>query len=243
MRCKIVLVSVNSMLYSISRLVAKGIFSSAARPVFDGLERIPVSGPCILAANHVSHFDPPLLSVACPRPVVWMAMRELFSHGAAAWYLRHIGAFPLDRAKPGPGSFRTALARLRAGECVGMFPEGGLRSGRESVLSGAKPKPGFAALAWLAGAPVIPCLVLGSDRLYAPSAWGRWKGGALFALFGPALERLSPGIPRSEALAGLERAWLDALAALLARARELGARDEDLPQTAARRKGREPLPA
>src|SRR5437016_4831046 len=72
------------------------------------------------------------------------------------------------RLSAGWPTISRASARSRV---VGIFPEGGIRDGPRSVLEGAPPKPGTAALAQMAGAPILPCAIVGSDRLYNPRMW------------------------------------------------------------------------
>ena len=77
----------------------------------------------------------------------------------------------MDRSRPDRRTLRLGVERLRAGRIVGVFPEGGIRAGAASILEGAVPKTGAAALARFAKAPIIPCVVFGTDRLYAKRSW------------------------------------------------------------------------
>lgn len=139
------------------------------------LEQPPQKKALIVASNHISHFDPPLLSAFFPRQLDWIAMEELFSHPWAARFFSWLSVIPIDRFGKKSGSNRHALKKMRAslatGRTLGMFPEGGIRSGATSILEGAPMKPGLATLSLLAHAPIIPCVVLGTDRLYAKKAW------------------------------------------------------------------------
>ena len=128
-----------------------------------------------MASNHISHFDPPLLSAFFPRQLDWIAMEELFSHPWAARFFSWLGVIPIDRFGKKSGSNRHALKKMRAslavGRALGIFPEGGIRSGSASILERAPMKPGLVSFSFLNQAPVIPCVVLGTDRLYAKHAW------------------------------------------------------------------------
>jgi 1-acyl-sn-glycerol-3-phosphate acyltransferase len=150
-------------------------------------ERSASSGRWILAANHISHFDPPLLSIASRRKVDWMAMAELFSHSWAASWLRSVDAFPVNRSRADRAAVRTALERLGQDHVVGMFPEGGIRDGASSALGGAALRSGIGALAQLSGAPVVPCVILGSDRLYCPKRWLPLRRTPVWIAFGEAI--------------------------------------------------------
>src|SRR5438105_143181 len=104
-------------------------------------ERARVAGACILACNHISHFDPPLLAARIRRKVDWMAMADLFSSRLFGAFLRFVDTFPVDRARSDRASVRIALDRLGLGRAVGIFPEGGIRDGAASILGGAPPLP------------------------------------------------------------------------------------------------------
>jgi 1-acyl-sn-glycerol-3-phosphate acyltransferase len=117
-------------------------------------------------ANHVSHFDPPLVGAFCRRPVDFMAMEELFRARWFAVWLKAVQAISTDRHAVDARAMRTAVRRLKAGRLVCIFPEGGLRSGPESVLGEAPLPAGGAVLSLLAKAPVVPCLIIGPDQLY-----------------------------------------------------------------------------
>jgi 1-acyl-sn-glycerol-3-phosphate acyltransferase len=147
-------------------------------------ERSAAEGRWILASNHISHFDPPLLSVAARRQVDWMAMAELFSQPWAAAWLRSVDAFPVNRWRADRAAVRAALERLSRDRVIGMFPEGGIRDGEHSALGGAPLRTGIGAMAQFSEAPVVPCLIIGSDRLYRPSRWLPRRGTPIWIAFG-----------------------------------------------------------
>src|SRR5277367_5922264 len=134
----------------ISRFLAKTIYSLLGTIHVFHAERSSLPGPCVLASNHISHFDPPLLSMAARRKIDWMAMKDLFKHPFTAFYFHSIDTFPVDRNNLDRASVKTALKRLKKGRVVGMFPEGGIRAGNTSVLEGAPMHPGAGALAQMA---------------------------------------------------------------------------------------------
>lgn len=197
-------------------------------------------GPFLLAANHISHFDPPVIALASRREIDWMAMVELFGHPLVRAFCEATGAFPTDRSRVDRTAVRTAMNRLRAGRCVGIFPEGGIRTGAASLLHGAPVKPGVATLAVMAGAPVIPCVILGSDRLYQRRWWLPWNRATIWIAFGNPIDgQLQEGESREEGRLRIEQA----LSAEMVRLYEtLQARyclgPDDLPHTADARAAR-----
>jgi 1-acyl-sn-glycerol-3-phosphate acyltransferase len=125
----------------------------------------------LLVANHISHFDPLIISSVVRRKIDWMTMAEFFRPPALGCFLRAVDAFPVDRDRAGHKSIRTAIQRLKDGRVVGLFPEGGIRDGARSLLEGAPVRPGASILAHIAGVRILPCVILGSDRLYSTKRW------------------------------------------------------------------------
>src|SRR4030095_9546413 len=114
----------------------------------------------LLAANHISHFDPFIISLLIGRKIDWMAMAEFFQSAVVGFLLRAVDAFPADRDRADRKTIRTAIERLKHGRIVGLFPEGGIRTGARSVLEGAALRPGASTLAHIAGIPIFPCVIV-----------------------------------------------------------------------------------
>lgn len=223
-------VAVGSFGYHATRAVLNGMFPLIARRRLVGIERLGgLRGPFVLAANHISHFDPPVITSLLPFKIDWMAVVELFQHPVAAAYFRSVDAFPTDRNKADLGAVRAALARLKRGHVVGIYPEGGIRDGTRSVLGGAPLKPGAATLAQMAGVPIVPCAVIGSDRLYNAKNWRRFRKTPLWVALGAPLE-IDSALPKADARKDLEARLGSALLALAAELREHhGVSEEDMP--------------
>lgn len=193
------------------------------------------SGAAVLVANHISHFDPLFLSFAFPRMIDWMTTKEFYANPLLGTWLRAVNTFPVDRSRPDRRALRMGLERLRAGRVVGVFPEGGIRAGDTSILEGAVPRSGATALARLASAPIIPSVILGTDRLYAPRSWRP----------GPARTPVWISIGPPFAVAGLQNDEADtrmtaALRKLYAEATaHFSLEPDDLPATPQHRKGRD----
>ncbi|MGI6493044.1 MAG: lysophospholipid acyltransferase family protein [Pelotomaculum sp.] len=123
-----------------------------------GSENIPVTGGVLLAANHVSYWDPVAIVCAIERQVYFMAKAELFNIPIIGYAVRVSGAFPVRRDATDRRALRTALRLLQQGEVVGIFPEG-TRNKSEGTL---QPHLGAAMLALKTGVPVVPIAVIGS---------------------------------------------------------------------------------
>jgi len=228
--------------YMISRFLAMLIFQLVGKMRVLHRGRSAMRGGYILVSNHISHFDPPILSVATRRKIDWMSMIELFENRVVAAWLRAIEAFPTDRSQVDRAAVRIALARLARGHVVGIFPEGGIRDGARSVLAGAPPKLGAATLAQLANAPILPCAILGADRFYNSKMWlPFFRRARLWIAFGEPIYA-PQNVSKTEARAFLESELASAFPRLLAELREhFALTDDDLPQPPARRKGREKI--
>ncbi|MEI6351202.1 MAG: lysophospholipid acyltransferase family protein [Verrucomicrobiota bacterium] len=217
--------------YSISTFLSRAIYAYLGPVHVLHGERSERSGPFILASNHISHFDPPLYCVAARRTIDWMAMTELFANPWAARFFRGMNAFPTDRSRIDHAVVRTALKRLKLGRTVGIFPEGGIRSGPGSVLEGAPMRPGVASLAQMASVPVVPCVLLGTDRLYDWRRWLPWRRGAFWVAFGEPIQPRAD-LPRHAAREQLERELAAAFVQLYDELKTTFAiAPEDLPHT------------
>jgi 1-acyl-sn-glycerol-3-phosphate acyltransferase len=141
-------------------------------------------GGLLLAANHISHFDPFIISSVVRRKIDWMTMAEFFRFPFLRFLLRAVDAFPADRHHADRKTIRTAIERLKSGHIVGLFPEGGIRDGGRSLLEGAPLRPGAVALAHIAGVPIVPCVIVGSDRLYSVKRWLPLRRTPVWIVFG-----------------------------------------------------------
>jgi 1-acyl-sn-glycerol-3-phosphate acyltransferase len=125
----------------------------------EGAERVPERGPAILAINHESALDIPVVVIACPRRLTYMAKRELYKGPVVSWSLQRLGAFPVDRARYDVEAIRLGLAVLARGGVLGMYPEGTRNPGELLPFL-----PGAAWMAIRTGAPLVPVSLLGTER-------------------------------------------------------------------------------
>jgi 1-acyl-sn-glycerol-3-phosphate acyltransferase len=131
-----------------------------AHLIVEGRENVPPGGPVILAANHRSMLDVPLMVLACPRSVTFMAKQELFGGPVRRWAFNALGGFPVKREIADIRAMDTGLAVLQQGDVLGLYPEG-TRSKTGQML------PFLRGAAWLAlkvGAPIVPCGISGTPR-------------------------------------------------------------------------------
>jgi 1-acyl-sn-glycerol-3-phosphate acyltransferase len=124
-----------------------------------GVENVPLHGPLIVACNHVSYLDPPALGCAMPRPVSYMAKHELFEIPILGPVITGLHAFPVDRSRGDAAAIKRAVAALKGGAALGIFPEG--TRNKDGTV---KPQPGIALLHYLSGAPILPAYVGGTAR-------------------------------------------------------------------------------
>src|SRR5499427_9195251 len=170
--------------YHTSKLLVRFVFGFVARIHIIGRENANRADGFLLASNHISHFDPFLISLPVRRKIDWMTMAEFFHPPPLGVFLRSIDAFPAERDRADLKTIRTAIDRLKSGRIVGLFPEGGIRDGARSVLEGAPLRPGAATIAQIADVPVVPCVILGTDRLYSKKQWVPFRRTPVWIAFG-----------------------------------------------------------
>ena len=124
-------------------------------------EHVPRTGPFIVAVNHVSLADPPVLAAALHRRVIFMAKQEIFRWPLIGAAIRLYGAFGVRRFEADLSALRRSRAVLREGKALGMFPEGTRSRGRGL----GQPYPGAAIVALSADALIVPAAIWGTERL------------------------------------------------------------------------------
>src|SRR6266436_1321128 len=142
------------------RAVVLLVITLTARVRFHGRENVSAKGPFIIAANHLSWTDIPLIPLPIGRRVVYMAKEEYFK-SKWAWLVRFLGAFPVKRGEADRQALRAGEKQLKEGRILVMFPEG-TRS-RTRTLAAAHPGMGMIALR--TGVPVVPVAIAGSQNL------------------------------------------------------------------------------
>lgn len=141
-----------------------------------GSEHLPADGPLIIAANHVSYFEP-LCVTACidaaGRPVQFLAKAELFAPRLLGGAMRAMGQIPVHRHSPDASvALEAAAAALRAGGTVIVYPEGTTTRDPDFLPTLTNVKTGVARLAALTGAPVLPVASWGGHLLFTRYRFG-----------------------------------------------------------------------
>lgn len=149
-------------MYELFRVFFSLLFTFVFRWRTSGAGNIPPDGGVIIAANHISLWDPPVVGTAIPRRVHFMAKEELFVNPVFGWIISKLGAFPVKRGTADRTAIRTALTLLKNGSILVIFPEG-TRS-KDGNLG--DPESGLALLALKAGVPVIPTAIIGTNKIF-----------------------------------------------------------------------------
>ena len=145
-----------------ARLAARWIY----RTRIEHVDRIPAVGPVILASNHASLADPPLIGGSVPRAVSFLARDTLFQIPLLGWYIRRLNAVPVNREGGGGAGLKAILDRLHGGAAILLFPEG--TRTHDGRLRPARSGIGLTVIK--SGAPVVPIRLHGTFE-----AWGRHK--------------------------------------------------------------------
>lgn len=159
--------SIYILIYKLTAFTIRLILRFNGGVTTEGKENLPAEGGVIIASNHISYLDPPLLGSVLPRVATFMARRGLFDVPVLGWMINH-AAFPVDREKPRPSTIKNAVRRLNNGALIVMFPEG--RRNETSQLLEAR--RGVGMIASMSNVPIVPTLIIGTDKaLPVDSKW------------------------------------------------------------------------
>lgn len=151
------------MFYGFLQHLFRLIFYIIFRTRVYGQENIPAEGAVILAANHASNIDPPLMASLIDRPVSYMAKIELFENPIFGAAIRRCHAFSVKRGASDRGAIKAAVNVLKEGRILGLFPEGT----RSKTGELQKAEAGVALIAAMTGAPIVPVAILNSHRIFS----------------------------------------------------------------------------
>ena len=160
-----------------------------------GRENIPSNNNFIIAANHLSTLDPPLVCAVMNRGVAYMAKKELFENPFMCWWLNWLGAFAVDREKLGVSTIKTVKNLTSTGWVLGIFPQG-TRQEPGEVSNVTK---GFASLAKSTKCGILPIGITGTQEVK------RWP------LTGKIIVKIGEIIPYSDDVEGMVDKWGNAI--------------------------------
>ncbi len=142
-----------------SRFVVRIFFAIFLDVHVVGQQIVPVTGQLIIASNHLSWVDVPLIPAYLKRRVVYMSKEETFK-GLGGRLVRFLGAFPVKRGEADRQSLRAAEKQLKAGLILCIFPEGT----RSKIHTLGQAHAGMGMIALRSGAPVLPVAIWGSEN-------------------------------------------------------------------------------
>lgn len=160
------------MLYWIVRFLIKKSLEICCKLEFRGLDNLPDSS-CryIIVSNHVSNYDPFAVGVGVPRKVHYIAKKELFDNPLTYPFVKFLAAFPVDREKVDRKAIKKALAVLKNGGVLGIFPEGGRsKDGKMKKVRG-----GAAYFSIATDSPIVPAAITGTKNALIRKFPPRWK--------------------------------------------------------------------
>lgn len=157
-----------SAYYSAVRFSAGAFIGTVSGWEVKGRENVPRQDGLIVASNHISFWDPPMVACACPRELSFLAKEELFATPVLGPLIRSLNSIPIRRGVADLSGMSRAIEWLGRGGTLLMFPEGSRM--RDGELHPAR--PGVGMMAVNADVPIVPCFISGSNR---PGRW--WRRG------------------------------------------------------------------
>ncbi|MBD3272179.1 MAG: 1-acyl-sn-glycerol-3-phosphate acyltransferase [Elusimicrobia bacterium] len=156
-----IITGIRWVLYRTGWIFFRTVFRLFWRIRIIGTTNIPRSGGVIIASNHLSNADPPVIGSSINREVYFIAKEELFHNSIIGMVLRAVNGFPVKRGVQDISALRKAQDALVNEKVLLMFPEGHRNPHGKTI----KPKPGVAMLAARTQVPVVPALIRNTDRL------------------------------------------------------------------------------
>jgi len=160
-----------------------------------GKENIPKNCEYIVAPNHLSTLDPPMIAGVLNRPLAYMAKKELFENPFLRWWLNWLGAFAVDRENLSVSTIRTVLTIKKTGWVFAIFPQGTRQE--PGIISNVT--KGFASLAKTTKCGILPIGIIGTEKAkHLPFS-------------GKVIVKIGELIPYSENVEETVQKWVDAI--------------------------------
>ncbi len=183
-----------AVIYALLHLLASGFTRLICRYRVSGLEHVPRSGPLLVVSNHLSWYDPFLLGVLFPRRLWFYTKVEVFDWPLIGWLARRTGQIPVQRGAADRVAIEHALAALREGKALVIFPEGTVERQEQMIAA----HTGVAMLALRSGATLIPVAHAGTRRVLRFR--GSWLPLVTVCIGEPYTPVLPPGMSRKMGL-------------------------------------------
>lgn len=178
-------------------------------------ENMPLTGGAILAGNHTSYLDPPVLAAASRRALNFLARENLFRNAFFASLIRALGAFPVKTNFADLKALRWAVKILKKGQVLAIFPEGG----RSATGKLEEPLAGVGFLAVRANVPIVPVLICGADKVLPKQSKLIRLFSEIKVYFGtPIYPREISGLSEKQRYANLAKKTMAAISALQSKA-------------------------
>jgi 1-acyl-sn-glycerol-3-phosphate acyltransferase len=170
--------------YKLGRAFVGSIRLQCVREFVIGRRHMQRSGGFVIACTHLSHLEPAIVSCHTRRHITWIARVEFFRWRWLAPILKMAEALPIDRQGRSVRTIRRAIDLTRRGEIVGIFPEGGVATGTDAMFRGGTMKRGACVIAIRGNVPIVPCVVLGTEKLNRVAPWLPFKRAGVWVAYG-----------------------------------------------------------
>lgn len=161
------------LFYGLAYGLSKVFFNLFYRHQVFGENHVP-KGPCIIAANHASFYDPPILAISSKEEVIFLAKGTLFRNAFFKWLISHLNAYPLSGTVHDMASIKLIMQFLKEKKKIVIFPEG-----KRSFDGNLLPiKPGISFLMSRCQCPIVPVYIHGAydvwpRQKFLPALWGK----------------------------------------------------------------------
>lgn len=219
-----------SPFYRLMWLIWKVIFLQTMRISSTNRAVLDRDGGYVLAVTHISHMEVVCASLMTSRAVRWITRKEFYCNPVVTLLFDAVGCLKINRTGTPVSTVRAAIEAARAGDIIGIFPEGGVVSGEQLVIRGGAVKRGMCSIAIRGGVPIIPCVILGTEKLKRIRPWLPGRSGKLWISFGepvyPAPGTISTRATRMELAERVSASFRELYQKLL---QQYGLSDSDVP--------------